>query len=491
MTLDITQQERFAKLLDRQAAQFTLQTFDDDYTRKDRSLVRVIANGNVNDPVLAQLNELGAGIFVTINETDLKWRSNDNITRIRAVWQEDDDGFAGVFPIEPTAVVESSPGKYHRYWLVSDEWPADERGRGDFEGVMARMVEQYGCDPAAVDLSRVLRLPGYTNKKRKCVDDAPRSHEVRIFKVHPQLRRYTRAEILEAFPPAHKAKAPPIAPEFTPSSADETRIRDALFAVNADDRETWLRMGMAIKHELGEGGRALWDEWSSTSEKFDQRDQERTWSSFKRNGVSAGTIFHDARQAGWRDPQQEHYERVCEELGSKADQSSNEKPEHPDADSEFTADELSRMEFEPIKYVVPGFIAEGLTLFAGKPKMGKSWLLMHAAWSVARGDYTLGGLFCEQGDVFYAALEDNRRRLKSRMDKLFPDVPWPRRLTFKCSMPRLAEGGLDAIKECTREIAQLLHGRIVGVIVGLVLAVRHANHRQGVNDDEAAGARTS
>jgi AAA domain len=45
--------------------------------------------------------------------------------------------------------------------------------------------------------------------------------------------------------------------------------------------------------------------------------------------------------------------------------------------------------------------------------------------------------------VFCASLEDNRRRLKSRMDKLFPGVPWPKRLTFKCSMPRLAEGGVE------------------------------------------------
>jgi hypothetical protein len=308
----ITQQERFAKLL--QATQFTLQTFDDDCTRKDRALVRVIPSGDVNDPALAQLNDLGAGIFVTVNETDLKWRSNDNITRIRAVWQEDDDGFAGMFPIEPTFVVESSPGKFHRYWLVKDGWPADEQGRKEFEGVMARMVEQYGCDPNAVDLSRVLRLPGYFNKKRKKADDPTRLHEVRIVKVHPQLRRYTREEILKAFPSIYPTKAPPIVTEFAPSGADELRMRDALFAINADDREIWMRMGMAIKHELGEGGRALWDEWSATSDKFDRRDQERTWDSFKRNGVSAGTIFHEAKQAGWRDPADIAYERACNSL---------------------------------------------------------------------------------------------------------------------------------------------------------------------------------
>jgi hypothetical protein len=59
-----------------------------------------------------------------------------------------------------------------------------------------------------------------------------------------------------------------------------------------------------------------------------------------------------------------------------------------------------------------------ITLFAGKPKIGKSWLLLHAAIAVARGGFTLGEIKCPEGDVPYCALEDNLRRLKSRMIKL-------------------------------------------------------------------------
>ena len=112
----------------------------------------------------------------------------------------------------------------------------------------------------------------------------------------------------------------------------------------------------------------------------------------------------------------------------------------------FTAADLCTMVFEPIKYIVPGFIVEGLTLFAGKPKIGKSWLLMHAAWAVADSNYTLGGISCEGGDVLYAALEDNKRRLQSRMTKLFGTAHWPERLCFVNDMPRLASGGLGFIK---------------------------------------------
>jgi RecA-family ATPase len=118
----------------------------------------------------------------------------------------------------------------------------------------------------------------------------------------------------------------------------------------------------------------------------------------------------------------------------------------PDTVEAFAADDLQTMEFAPMRFVVPGFIAEGLTLFAGKPKIGKSWMLLHAAVAVADAGITLGEIRCEQGDVFYAALEDNPRRLKQRMTKLFGTDPWPSNLYFAFQMKKLADGGLDQIK---------------------------------------------
>src|SRR3954453_17176153 len=113
----------------------------------------------------------------------------------------------------------------------------------------------------------------------------------------------------------------------------------------------------------------------------------------------------------------------------------------------FSAAELQRMRFPPIKYVVPSYIVEGLTLFAGKPKLGKSWLLLHAAIAVARGGFTLSDVHCNEGDVLSCALEDNMRRLRSRLEKLLQtQLNWPTRFNFVCEIPRLTEGGLDYIK---------------------------------------------
>jgi hypothetical protein len=117
----------------------------------------------------------------------------------------------------------------------------------------------------------------------------------------------------------------------------------------------------------------------------------------------------------------------------------------------FTAADLQHMEFEPLRYVVPGYLAEGATLFAGKPKLGKSWLVLDWCIAVSIGGYALGSVGCEQGDVLYAALEDNQRRLQRRMRQVIPDrQSWPDRLTLRTTMKRLDEGLLDEIRAWAR-----------------------------------------
>ena len=215
------QSPRFLKLLDPSAGGFTFQTFDDDRARKNPALTRIVKSPPPARDELVKLNKQGAGVFVTINETDGSGRKSENITRIRAVWQEDDDGFDGAFPLQPSMVVETSPGHFHRYWLTADDWPADERGRADFAAVMERMVESYGSDKNAKDIARVLRLPGFLHRKSKT------PHLVHIMEASG--RRYSRAEIIAAFPPIERPKKDKTQHrEWTARDGDERRIADAL-----------------------------------------------------------------------------------------------------------------------------------------------------------------------------------------------------------------------------------------------------------------------
>jgi hypothetical protein len=193
MKPDYAQAREFLKLVDPAAKQFTFQTFDDDVERADRSLARILhLSGFTGD--LLKLYEAGTGVWLTINATDFRGRKTDNITRIRAVWCEDDEGFEGAFPLEPSLVVETSEGHFHRYWLVDGDWPTDAEGKADFAGVMRRMVADYGSDKNAKDLARMLRVPGFLHRK-----DPGNPQPVRI--VGGNRGRYARVDILRAFPP--------------------------------------------------------------------------------------------------------------------------------------------------------------------------------------------------------------------------------------------------------------------------------------------------
>lgn len=116
----------------------------------------------------------------------------------------------------------------------------------------------------------------------------------------------------------------------------------------------------------------------------------------------------------------------------------------------ITAAALKGLSFLPVRWVVHPYVPQGLTLFVGKPKGGKSWLMLSTAIAVATGGYGLGDSLCNQGDVLYAALEDSERRLQDRMRKLLGNVDWPARLTFWTSMSRIEAGGGDELRAWIR-----------------------------------------
>lgn len=123
------------------------------------------------------------------------------------------------------------------------------------------------------------------------------------------------------------------------------------------------------------------------------------------------------------------------------------RPIPPPPPPECTLADLEAMQFAPMKWVVPGFIPEGLTVFAGRPKIGKSWLMLGVALAVARGTETLGQ-FVEKRDVLYCGLEDGKRRMQSRVAKILgPAVKgWPANFTFRHQLDAIDAGGMDYLE---------------------------------------------
>ena len=80
---------------------------------------------------------------------------------------------------------------------------------------------------------------------------------------------------------------------------ERSRIQTALRHIPADDRDLWLRIGMAIKASQGEDGFDLWDEWSRSSHRYRETDARSTWRSIRpEGGISLGTLFFEAQKHG-------------------------------------------------------------------------------------------------------------------------------------------------------------------------------------------------
>ncbi|MEV6194775.1 AAA family ATPase [Streptomyces sp. NPDC051920] len=113
----------------------------------------------------------------------------------------------------------------------------------------------------------------------------------------------------------------------------------------------------------------------------------------------------------------------------------------------WTADQLMAAHFPEPKWAVPGILAEGVSLLAGPPKVGKSWLSLGLGLSVAAGGKAFDSVPVQGGPVLYLALEDTPRRLQTRMGKLLGGQPAPAGLTLVTECPPFPQGGTEAIAQ--------------------------------------------
>lgn len=293
----------------------TFQTFDDNKDRKDPTLNRVF-HGSFEEHAmtLAGLNQRGAGIFTMINRGDLKGRKIENVIGVRALWVDlDANGAAGLakvheFPRPPRMIVESSPEKFHAYWLVDGKLPLKF-----FTLMQERFADKFGGDPAVKDLPRVMRLPGYFHRKGEPFisriiegndDAAPLPVKV-LIQVAEKLTENSTAGYDDTGGPAAGVND-----EFGVSTGPQgltPRLLSALAHIDATERTPWRAIGMALHYETGgsQEGLQAWIDWSRTAPgKFEEGTCEREWDSFdnsKEEGdrVTAGSIFHLAKEAGW------------------------------------------------------------------------------------------------------------------------------------------------------------------------------------------------
>lgn len=118
---------------------------------------------------LRHKNAHGSDIYISQNalNEDADGRTKADVKTIRHVYLDlDRDGDQALAKIEassnvskPNFVINTSPRKYQVIWKV------EGMNQAESENLMRAMVRELGGDPAATDSTRVLRLPGFYNKK--------------------------------------------------------------------------------------------------------------------------------------------------------------------------------------------------------------------------------------------------------------------------------------------------------------------------------------
>ncbi len=83
----------------------------------------------------------------------------------------------------------------------------------------------------------------------------------------------------------------------------------------------------------------------------------------------------------------------------------------------ISCEEIMSTPIAPIPFSVENLLGQGLYLFAGAPKIGKSWLSLDICLSVAKGETVLGQRTAK-GTALYLCLEDNKVRLQNRLYEL-------------------------------------------------------------------------
>ena len=118
---------------------------------------------------LKSRNAAGADCFIGMNpiKEGAHNRSKDCIREISHLYLDlDSNGDLSLKAIHgspetptPSFVLDTSPGKHQVVWKVHGL----DMGRG--ESLLRRLAARFGGDPAATDSARVLRLPGFANRK--------------------------------------------------------------------------------------------------------------------------------------------------------------------------------------------------------------------------------------------------------------------------------------------------------------------------------------
>ena len=186
-------------------------------------------------------------------------------------------------------------------------------------------------------------------------------------------------------------------PTLSSPTDDYSKAAEALSYISPDcDYTTWIELGQALHTAFGAQGHGLWAQWSSQGSKFkSEADIDTHWKSFHQGkGVSIGTLFHHAKDAGYSPPSKAADRKsaiddfatfIQVQQAQVADRGPAPSPDPEPAPAPKYWKELSLdlTRLHPVEYLVDGFIAHSFSVIAGQPGVGKTTAMLSVCLIVA------------------------------------------------------------------------------------------------------------
>lgn len=136
----------------------------------------------------------------------------------------------------------------------------------------------------------------------------------------------------------------------------------------------------------------------------------------------------------------EDFEKICQQMQRMSD---------PAYLHTVSMNELYETVYQSRPPVIDGLLYSGTHLFAGAPKVGKSFFMAQLAYHVSTGQ-KLWDYDVHQGTVLYLALEDDYQRLQERMFRMF-GVEGTDNLHFAVYAKQLGAGLDEQLEKFIRE----------------------------------------
>ena len=135
-------------------------------------------------------------VWFSPNLYNEKERTKEHSKTVHVLGADADTFHPNGFRVEPSITVQTSPGRYHAYWMLRN--PIDPHDAAKINRRIAQVHKSEGCDPAFVNAAKLMRVPGSSNKKHPGAIVVVVDDESKRYQANTLIKAYPESEVPDA-----------------------------------------------------------------------------------------------------------------------------------------------------------------------------------------------------------------------------------------------------------------------------------------------------